>query len=206
MALAAYALTTLDAVKAYLGVAYDTRDAEFERLVNAASRFALDRAGREFKATSGGTDPEARRFEYDGGLLLRIAPFDLRADEDYTVTLDPDGEYGDATVLVAGEDFRAKPVGAPLGVFDRIMLAQRREGIGPLGMIAEVEGVWGFPSVPEDVVHAVHRIVDVSFDADLAVASEEFDDGPGTAPIDRIPFDVLDVLDGYARGATVIGV
>lgn len=201
--LAADALTTVEDVVAFIGLEADDVTDRVEdvltRLVNSASGYVRDETAREFVTTA--TNPATRRFDYDGSRILRIEPFDLRVGSAITVTIDPD----DAAIVLESDEFRAKPTNAPHGVYDRIMLLNEY-AVTALGGIVAVTGTWGFPAVPDEIVDAVHRIVDSVFDRDLAIASEQFDDVPTTLDTARIPFDVVDVCNRWRRGTTAIGV
>lgn len=201
--LAADALTSLEATIAFLGIepedVTDRLEDVLTRLINSASGFVRDNAAREFVSLV--PADTIRRFEWDGSNILRIEPFDLRAGTTHTIT---DETTDTAVELVAGTDYRAKPIHAPAGVYDRIMLA-RCADVGPLGGVIAIEGTWGFPTVPDEIVDAVHRIVDAVFDRDLAVASESFDDVPSSIDSARIPFDVVDTCTRWSRGVAAFG-
>jgi hypothetical protein len=203
--LAADALTSLEATVAFLGIepedVTDRLEDVLVRLINSASGYVRDTAEREFVTTLGNGGVGTRRFDYDGTRILRIDPFDLRVDTDLEIVIDPGGS---PTTLAANE-FRPKPTAAPHGVYDRIMLANEYP-VGPIGGVVAVTGTWGFPVVPDEIVDAVHRIIDSVFDRDLAVASEAFDDVPTSLDTVRVPFDVIDTCTRWQRGIAALGV
>ena len=194
MAVAAYALTTLAAAKAYASIEDDERDTVLEGLIDAYSRFILTRSGREFApAESAAT----RRVSYHGTKQIHLRPYDATAIT--SITLDPDGDNP-----VEISTYQLRPIVSPDNVFTWIELDRVYSTRGFQALPAEIVGDFGWPSVPADLVNALHRLVKETFVADLGWSSDEFDDLPGNIEASRVPLDVLDTIESYVRGPVAV--
>jgi hypothetical protein len=146
-------LCTLDQVRSYLGKPGEDReqDSIVNLLRGAASRAIINHAGREFAPPR---DGEQRRFRayptrrLDGAAFLDLHPYDLRAVA--AIVLDPDG----AALELGPDEYALDEDGATPGVFWALRLA-RLASTSRFGFtVVEIEGDWGYPSVPADVQQA----------------------------------------------------
>ncbi len=149
--MAAQDLTTLAIVRSFLqkSASDTTQDAEISAMITRASDAISRYCEREFKTT--GTNPFARTFEYKGGGLLDLSPFDLQSLSQVRF----DTDTASPTTLLAA-DYRLVPVHKPLGVYTALRIDP---AISPTiarwsYRVIEVTGTWGFASVPKDVEHA----------------------------------------------------
>ena len=133
-------LTTLEMVKLYLGIGNTDHDVILASLITRASVALMHYAGREFAPASTAT---TRDFYYDGSGLLDLSPYDLRTVT--SITYDPSG---DNTTLVVDDDYT-------LGrsTSDAVYNAVTITGYSTAATV-QIEGDWGFASVPVDVEHA----------------------------------------------------
>src|SRR5262245_10114072 len=184
--MAAQDLCTLADVRAALELpsADTSRDTLISTYITRASEVIMNEVDREFApATASAT----RRLRVDG-LLLNLAPYDLRTVA--TFTLNP--ETTSPQVLVAGTDYELLPVGSPSGTFTSVrfsgLLSSLYASPTVFSMghaLCDISGAWGFASVPEDVKQAAILTVSTWLRRDvtaLALASESFIDSRGLSP------------------------
>lgn len=186
--MAAIDLTDLASVRA-LSQANDRDvddDALIERLITAASRSILNYTGREFVATA---SAEAREF-VSRGYLLDLAPFDLRSVESVTDVTTP----ATPTAITA---YRLRPKPSRYGVYTWLEIPQlsgERE--------IAVTGLWGFPSIPEDVSHWCGITVLMWIRGDVAAFSTTFEIEAGRLQRpEALPSAVRGGLKHYRRKA-----
>ena len=123
-------------------------DEQIQRLIPVATREVQKFARREFVTT----DDETRRFRLDRR-LVDLAPYDLRSAT--TITLDPDG----TAVELTTNDWIGQPSHIQYGVWQYLKLSdfiviQTGTYITFGFNEIEIEGDWGFPTVPPDVKEA----------------------------------------------------
>lgn len=169
-------LTDLETVRTFLqkqDLATDQDDV-LSMLITAASRAIVERFQREFVDSGAGATRTFLVDQAEG--IVDLAPYDLRADQPITVTLDPQDNGG--RTLTAWSDYILKPQPTRWGVYGRIMLLE------PLPVTANwrrgstravsVTGTWGFPEIPEDVTHWTNVVVATWLRKDVAGFSNVF--------------------------------
>lgn len=193
-------LISLADAKEALGVKADStgRDDVISAAITAASDLITREYEREFTATADATRRFAVRDDW-----VDLAPYDLRTIT--TVTLDPDDT---ATALTEGTDYQTHPFPQRDGVATAIELLTTTRPVVTGRLIIEIEGSWGFASVPEPVARACVETVRAITRADpggwSAVAGTDgrpMDPSPqGTY---AIPAAARRWLDPYRRFVTI---
>jgi hypothetical protein len=195
--LATQDLTTLSAVREFLqkDVADTGQDAIISSFITRASDAIMAFCEREFKSTATGST--ARTFEYRGGGLLSLAPYDLRSVSQIRMDVD------EATPTVLDSDeYRLYPYPAPDSVYQAIRLEPYV--VSSRGRweqrLVEVTGVWGFASVPTDVVHACITTVSIwlrrdvsAFESVLSLDQDQLERPAG------LPSSAMSILTPYRR-------
>ncbi len=172
MALAADALTTLDAARRWVGEP-DAEAESLEPLINSFSRAVQRYAGRQFKPRETAV---AKKFRYDGSGVLRLdaanRPTELVSVTSIVLFSDLPASY--QKTLSAGDasyeaDYRLEPRGATSeGTYTWLVLPKvtsfpaltsSESPIDPSTREAQVTitGTWGADSVPADIEIAVLR-------------------------------------------------
>jgi hypothetical protein len=156
MAAAAWDLCTLANVREALELpASDTtRDNLIQSLISDLSRAIIREYDREFAPAATAT----RRFQVPAGsLLLDLAPYDLRTVS--TLTINPEASGG--TALTATTDFQLMPVVTQQGTYESIRFSARLTSLHTSQTaqdygytLVDVNGAFGFATVPEDVKRA----------------------------------------------------
>lgn len=170
-------------------------DAQIVALIPVAAREIARFARREFTPTDGAT----RRFRVSGP-VVELDPYDIR--EVTSVTLDPDGA---ATVIEAG-DYRMQPspktdnVWTDLHLSSAVRLDFERFGWTEV----EIEGDWGFETVPTDVRDAAVVAIRSWLRRDVSTYAQIAGDDPRSLPPDaygtyKLPPASKAKLDGYRR-------
>src|SRR5262245_24409527 len=183
--MAAQDLCSLADVRAALELpAADTsRDTLISSLITAASVAIMAEVQREFAPV---TASATRRFRTEG-LVLSLAPYDLRTVTSLTVNPESSSPY----TAVATQDYQLEPIGSPTGTFTSVQFSayltaltggQTTFAFGYT--IVDINGAWGFASVPLDVNRAT--VVTVASwlrkDVTALIAAAEMDVGGGIAP------------------------
>lgn len=180
-----------------------TTDALIVRLVTSESRSFHQQTGREVKAI----DPAVATRRFD------VAPWNARhrmvqIGDITTVTtvkiIDPDQTTELETVATA----------------NRVSLPRVREEWEPItglyfpyssaspvtlsaGYVVEVNGTWGFPSVPADVKEAVAGMVLWRYVSDVSAAGTRFAEALAEINVSAIFANAQSVIEGY-RGTTAM--
>lgn len=143
----------------------DWSDARIGAMIDAASTAANMYTRRQFNQSTG-----ARRYFVEEGGVVFTA--DIRSAD--TVTVDPDGAdpvvASSVMLLPLGRDEAAFPASA-VKVTDAVA-----------GTVVEIDGEWGFPAVPADVVEAVIDTVDTWIGALPAGGRGDDTQAPPTVP------------------------
>jgi hypothetical protein len=204
--MAAQDLCTLSDVRASLEipVADTSRDTLISTLITAASDAIMNDCDREFAPV---TASATRRFRIDG-LRVDLAPFDLRTVT--TMTINPEGSS--PTVLNATTDYQLLPIGAPSGTYTSVQLSGFLASLyGSATLYAygyallDINGAWGFSSVPTDVNRACVITVGswLRKDVSALLSGSELDLGGGLAPsfpsTMEIPNAARDILGPFYR-------
>lgn len=148
MPLASYALTTLAAVKAYIGgqaQSTTTDDSIVEDMINAASELLIIATGREFRSLS---TSATRVVEVNADGTVDLGGYELRAVS--SITANPEGSS--PTALTAA-DYQLTPVditsgGGYRGL--RLFNGYRHPGDGHVGTVS-ITGSWGWQTVPASI-------------------------------------------------------
>lgn len=188
-------------VKAFLqkSEADTEQDATITALCVSASTSIASHCQHEFEPPAGDAE-QARQFEYVGGGILSLAPYDIQSVSEIRIDVD----QGDPTVLEP-EAFRL-PAPLPNGAAGYIRLepylshsrtrwAQR---------LVEVKGKWGFPAIPDDVKQAAIVTVAIWLRRDVQTFSNVFnvEEGHVERP-EALPKAVVGMLKSYTRQAYV---
>lgn len=128
-------------------------------LVTQASVAIKRYCGREFApATSSGT---ARKFRYEGGGYLSLAPYDAQAVTSVVI----DTDTTSTTTLVVNQDYYLLPLNQNDGVYTGVQIRGYEPrsytssvNVKPFRQIT-ITGTWGFSSVPDDVALAANILV-----------------------------------------------
>lgn len=204
--LSTLALTTLDQVKLYLGKS-DIEPGSDDRinwLVNVASAAVTSYCQREF-VSSLGTASTPRSFEvrgYTANSIVSLAPYDAQSITAITLQ-DPAGN----TSTLQSMYYQPGPVHKPNGVYIYVKMSTWAAPVNViynmnLNFIANITGVWGFPSVPVDVENAVIGTVCKWYKRDQETPSPEFDLNPTfheTAQGFNLPYEARVLLQAYKR-------
>lgn len=173
-------LTTVDNVRAFLQIpgGDDEQDLVIADLVTRASRLIEQTAGREFAPRP---DTVTRQFNYRGGGLIDLAPFDLRGVEN--ITDYADGLTGSPVTLTA-TDYLLEPASTVHGTYTAVCLpraGRRRRRVA-------ITGLWGMPDVPADIEDACIKTVALWLRRDVSAFSRTFnlDEGRTERP-DALP-------------------
>lgn len=204
--MAAQDLCSLADVRASLEIptADTNRDTLIQTLITAASEAIMNETDREFApATASAT----RRFRLDD-LSLNLAPYDLRTVT--TLTLNP--ETSSPINLNATTDYQPLPIGSPSGTFTSVRFSSlltalyASQTVFSFGYaLCDINGAWGFSSVPLDVNRACVITVGAWLRKDVSqlFASGELDIGGGLAPTFpttlEIPNSAIALLQPFYR-------
>lgn len=153
--LSSVALTDVNQVKLWLGLD-DTDPSQDDRLVwliNASSRAIMEYCQREFVSDLGsGT----RTFALKRDNLITFGKWDLQSVSQ--VQIDTDAASTPSTL--SNTQYQLLPLDAPNGVYSALKFYTYTPGpvlrqlAGGLYRQVAITGLWGFPSVPEDVEQA----------------------------------------------------
>jgi hypothetical protein len=199
--LAAYALDTLEDVKADLGVTGNGDDDQITRLINRWSQPIIRETGREFAPALPGGDPEGtltRQVEYViGSQMIWLRPYEAREVTAITINHGATNEL----VLSVG-DWQLEPITNPDGVWDRIVLAVGKEYWGTSGLFsrvpAAVTGRWGWPAVPEHIKGLLRKLIKDDFQKGVAIYADADGGLSGGSPV-TVPFEVREELQQWKR-------
>lgn len=205
--MAAGDLTTLASVREYLQLSAGQTDTDalLSTFITQASQAIMRWTGREFAPQSAAT---TRKFRYEGGGVLRLAPYTLASSVTPTITIDTDGSTPSNTALTV-DDYRLEPRNAPDGVYTHIEL----RNFGPSARTSSVDywrsrqvsitGTWGYASVPDDVKLAANIAVGFLMRNHSALPAHDLgEDMPTRFGTVVLPTGALRLLDHYR----VIGV
>lgn len=169
MAAAAWDLCTVANVREALELpaADTTRDNLIQSLISDFSRAIMRECDREFAPAATAT----RRFQVPAGsLYLDLAPYDLRTVT--SLTMNPEASGG--TALTATTDFQLMPVTTAQGPYQAIRFSNRLTSIHVSQTaqdygytLVDINGAWGFASVPDDVKRACVIAVQAALRRDL---------------------------------------
>jgi hypothetical protein len=202
-ALASYpGLCSLDDVKLSGGIAEDLSDDHILSLIASASDIIQNQWEREFTPTGSAT----RTFKLVSD-VLDLCPYDLRTVG--TITFDPDG----SPVVLDADDYTTEPVSKEYGVWRAIRFRNSftfsSDFYSSFGYnTVDIEGAWGFASVPPAVSRACVITVQSWLNRDPAdwtqIASGEV---RGFMPVAEatfsIPLAARRLLDPYRRFTTL---
>jgi hypothetical protein len=156
MAAAAWDLCTLANVREALELptADTTRDNLIQSLISDLSRAIIREYDREFAPAATAT----RRFQVPvGSLYLDLAPYDLRTVT--SLTMNPETSGG--TALTAVTDYQLMPVVIQQGTYQGVRFSNRITSLHTSQTaqdygytLVDINGAWGFASVPDDVKRA----------------------------------------------------
>lgn len=200
--MAAGDLTTLASVREFLRISDSSQtdmDAALTTMIGQASKAIHHHTGREFAPLS--TASQARIFEYYGGGVLFLTPYDAKTVTSVQIDTDSDSP----TTLVEDSDYFLKPRGAFQGVYTHIEL----RGYEPAAKSSTaafaskpwrevtVTGTWGFASVPSDVAVACNMLVAFWYRNHSAPAGRDLaNDGDRFGPV-NMPTGVMQLLAPY---------
>jgi hypothetical protein len=193
MSLQTYALTTVQDVADYLGVATHPQPQIIERMINAVSLQVIMYAGREFKPLTTAT---TRTFAVSPSGQVVFAPHEPRL-----LTTVVANTESTAPTTLAATDYQA-------GVWDdsgaykslRLLSGYTRPRSGVTGMVSVTSATWGWTSIPPDVELACIRQVAEWVRRDLQAQSDIIGDDStgGAAPtLYRLSAGVTSLLGSY---------
>lgn len=174
------------------------QDTEIKALCEVVGPVISAYCQREFEPPDPVT--QSRTFEYRGGGLLSLAPYDLRELEGVRIDVD----QAEPTTLTA-EEFRL-PYPLPQGVagylkLDPYLVHSRSRWQQRL---VEVTGKWGFAEVPKDVKQAAVITVAIWLRRDVAAFSTTFNvEEQHLERPEAIPAAAARMLAPYRRQAYV---
>lgn len=201
-------LCALDEVKTQANIDTSADDSEIADVIRRVSAEIERWCQRQLAPRSGSV---TRRFEIDSH-LVNLSPFDLRGDPT-TVVLFP-GTSSEQTL--AASSFQARPIRGAAGSSDSVRVYLDLAVSNAVDLSAsndalyfgrgaiDVTGLWGLPSVPDDVRHAAIITAAAWLDKATSQYGGGFaDDGarttsPGPAGL-AIPLDAKRALDPYRR-------
>lgn len=197
-------LCTLDDVRALMQKKESdtTQNGLIESFIPRASTAAMHFCERQFAPVEKGV---VKTFEWAWeGQFVSLAPYDATKINKVTIDTDWPPTPG---VELSGEEWRPWPQPQRDGT---IMALRLQPLSGVFGRVAwrnrqvQVEGDWGFPSVPEDVTHAVAATCVHWVSVNTAVQRRP-DDDPNLAAVPRrsIPPEAYDLLSRYKRPVVV---
>lgn len=193
--MAAIDLCTTSDVRAFLQKpAGDTgQDSLIGDLITRASRLILRYTEREFAPK---TTAATRKFEWNGGGFLSLAPYDCSSVTSVQRLL-----YDDTPVTLGAIQWRAWPVQPVDGVYTAIRIwGTVPQSVGIKPTIISVTGNWGFPSVPEDVKAACIETVTTWLRRDVAAFSTTYNiDEARLERPEVMPASAARKLDYYRR-------
>lgn len=194
-------LCNAEEVKLLAGIP-DGRDAVVEMSVRAASRAITNRYQREFVDSGRGN---TRRFELEGP-RVSLAPYDLQSAS----LVQLNAETSSPITLTANDGVILRPTGGGIsGTYTAIVISRLQTIISSTTIrwgiaYLDVTGVWGFPSIPDDVRRAA--IITAAAWTDRAAASYGMDSdgtpGQNTAAMAQtwgIPTAAHRLLQQYER-------
>lgn len=159
-----------------------TRDALIQTLVSDLSRAIIREYDREFAPAATAT----RRFQVPAGsLMLDLAPYDLRTVTSLTINPEVTG-----TVLTSPADYMLTPVTTQQGTYQAIRFSNRLTSLHVSQTaqdygytLVDINGAWGFASVPDDVKRACVIAVQSALRRDLTeLAIAGIDEPQAIAP------------------------
>ena len=185
MPAAAWDLCTLANVREALELptADTTRDNLIQSLISDLSRAIIREYDREFAPAATAT----RRFQVPvGSLYLHLAPYDLRTVT--SLTVNPEASGG--TALTATTDYQLMPVVIQQGTYEGVRFSSRVTSLHTSQTaqdygytLVDINGAWGFSSVPEDVKRACVIAVQSALRRDLTeLAIAGIDEPQSIAP------------------------
>lgn len=200
--MAATDLTDLAAVRRFLQKpAGDVnQDAVISEMITHASGLILRSTERELAPKT--DTPTARVFEYPGGEMLDLAPYDAR-----TVT-QVRHSFDNATWTTLGaEDWRLYPYPATDGVYTALRInpvSWSTTSVHWRERLIEVTGTWGWPAVPTEAVLACKIAVATWLRANVQAFSTTFsiDEGRLERP-EALPSAAVRMLERLNRNAGV---
>lgn len=147
-------LTTVEAYNRYAaesGIAASAQADLVQDTITAASLAIMDYCQADFAPADDGA---TRRYRYNGGGVLSLAPYVVRAIDSVTI----DADSTSATELDA-DTWRIMPVPAPFGVYRVLHLfgVPGRDDLTsntPQYRVVDIEGDFGYETVPAQVARA----------------------------------------------------
>lgn len=173
-----------------------SEDTIIAALCSAASTSITTHCEHEFEPPGDPEEEIAREFEYVGGGILSLAPYDIRSVSQIRIDVD----QGDPTTLEA-EEFRLpqpQPLGAAASIRLEPYLSHSRTRWAQ--RMVEVTGKWGLPSIPVDVKQAAIITVAIWLRRDVQTFTNVFN--LEEAHIERpeaLPRAVVGMLARYVR-------
>lgn len=177
------------------------QDAIIAALCSSASTSIVSHCQREFEPPGAGPDEEvARTFEYTGGGILSLAPYDIREITQIRIDVD----QGDPTTLEPEEWRLPQPQKDGVAGYLRLEPYLSHSRTRWAQRLVEVTGKWGFLAVPEDVKQAAIVTVAIWLRRDVQTFTNVFN--LEEAHIERpeaLPKAVVGMLKPYVRQAYV---
>lgn len=186
------ALNSLANVKQALSITGNARDDALTQLIEEVSSYIIETTGCEFAPKT--EAPEARTVEYRSGeRIIDLWPFQARSVTEVVVEHSLPG----ARTLAAGA-FTLAPIANRYGVYDFIELDTTCRAMpGGRRVPVRVTGLWGWPTVPPNVLSWLHRIVDQRFRDESAFFADA--DGTMVERPDTIPFAIREEMERMRR-------
>tara|TARA_R110000868_G_scaffold172005_1_gene407790 strand:- start:48 stop:641 length:594 start_codon:yes stop_codon:yes gene_type:complete len=162
-------LCSVDDVRAFLQKpsADTTQDALIGDLITRASRLIIRHTEREFAPTSTAV---TRKFEWNGGGFLSLAPYDASSITSVQRLL-----YDDSPVTLGAIQWRAWPVQPVDGVYSSVRIwGTVPQSVGIRPTVITITGNWGFPTIPDEVRSACIETVTTWMRRDVAAFSTTY--------------------------------
>ncbi len=192
-------LCELEDVTAYApGYKSDPRtDAVIEQLILAESRSIQRETGREFKAISPTNNP--RLFEIDiWNTTDRVVWI---GDASVVTSVISKDSQGTTLETITGANYvlepRVRDDWEPItGIFFPNDVAVPASNLY-IGGVLEVNGTWGFPSVPVDIKEACARLVAMRYVTDIARGGTQFSEALGEVNVSGLFRGAREIIERY---------
>lgn len=196
--MATFDLCTLSDVRAFIQMpTVDTeQDAIISSLVTAASKAILRFSRQEFAPAN---TTATRSFEYDRRGFLDLSPYSLQT----ITTIQVDTDDASPTTLTT-DQWRPYPLNNPDGVYSALRLWIAGGRAIWLNRRVAVTGVWGYPSIPEDVALAAKLTVAIWLRREVSAFSKTMNLDVAKVELpSEIPTVAKGLLTPYVRQVVV---